>query len=451
MKRDRWLAARLENERARAEWDRLRETIDLAAVATNQLGPAPGRRGERGRRLWWRCPLGTHEDSNPSFCVDPTKGRWRCFGCGVHGDAAALVMKLRGMTFPEAVATLAGGPSPTRPGKAPGKPVARPAPPLPPEPSGLPEAAALALVQSAAARLWTPEGAESLAYLTGPRRRLAPETIGAARLGWTPGVMVPTRAGDRAFQAQGWVIPWFASGRLALVKIRQPDGRRPKYAEAFRDPVRLICYPSPEAIRPGQPLVVVEGEFDALALGEALGELAAVVTLGSASARPGPAALRPMLAAAPWFIATDRDSAGDQAAAGWPARARRVCPPAPFKDWTEAKAAGVDLARWWRAVLAGAERTPLFAWEELAVWRWGPARDDPEPGIIIDRPGVARPLAARQAAADPYAIAERLAIQAEGQPSGDRPVEQGWRSGRRTTSPTTSPSRWPGPTSSATP
>jgi hypothetical protein len=144
-------------------------------------------------------------------------------------------------------------------------------------------------VEAAAARLWSPEGADALAYRTGPRG-LTPETIRAARLGWTPGVMIPTRDGDRFCQALGWVIPWFLGDCLVLVKIRQPDDRRPKYAEAFRDPTRFVCYPGPEAIRPGRPLIVTEGEFDALALGEALRELAAVVTLGSASARPTPPA-----------------------------------------------------------------------------------------------------------------------------------------------------------------
>ena len=96
----------------RIDWETARERIDLAAVATNLLGPPPGRRGERGRTLWWRCPLGTHEDRNPSFCVDPGKGWWRCFGCGESGDAAALVMRLRGLTFPEAITFLTGNTTP---------------------------------------------------------------------------------------------------------------------------------------------------------------------------------------------------------------------------------------------------------------------------------------------------------------------------------------------------
>jgi hypothetical protein len=114
----------------RIDWKAARETIDLAQVATALLGPAPGRRGERGRRLWWRCPF--HEDRNSSFRVDPGRPWWRCFGCGEHGDAVALVRRLNpSMSFPEAVASLTDGPIRTRPGKAPGKPVARPATPPP--------------------------------------------------------------------------------------------------------------------------------------------------------------------------------------------------------------------------------------------------------------------------------------------------------------------------------
>src|SRR5262245_61981088 len=113
----------------RVEWKAVRETIDLAAVATALLGSPPGRRGARSGRFWWRCPLGTHEDKNPSFCVAPGKG-WRCFGCGEHGDAASLVMRVRGVDFPEAVRYLTGdvwtppnGQPPSVSRKAPSKPL----------------------------------------------------------------------------------------------------------------------------------------------------------------------------------------------------------------------------------------------------------------------------------------------------------------------------------------
>ena len=40
------------------------------------------------------------------------------------------------------------------------------------------------------------------------------------------------------------------------------------------------------------------------------------MTLGSASAELTPAVLGPFLSAAPWYIATDGDEAGEKAAAG---------------------------------------------------------------------------------------------------------------------------------------
>ena len=369
----------------RIDWNAIRDRIDLARVATALLGPAPGRRGEGGRRLWWKCPL--HEDRNPSFCVEPGRRWWKCFGCGEEGDAASLVMRINAVSFPAAVsivAELSGivtasvGSLRPRPPVSPtaSKPALTASPP-PERSSGLPLTDALALVTEAAGRLWTPEGGKALAYLRG--RGLGDETIRAARLGVVESVSIPTREGDRCYQARGVVLPWLDGDRLALVKIRQPEGREPKYAEAFRDRPRV--YPDPAVIEPGRPLVVVEGEFDALLLGQELRHLAAVVTLGSASSRPDLPTRADMLAAAPWYIATDADEAGDKAADGWPAVARRVRPPVLFKDWTEAAQPGVNLRCWWLHRLGGTEAL----WNGLDGWRWGPARDDPSPGVIIDK------------------------------------------------------------------
>ena len=358
----------------RIDWQSERDRIDLAAVATSLLGPAPGRRGERGRKLWWNCAL--HDDANPSFCVEPGKAWWKCWGCGASGDAATLVMRLEGKSFPEAVATLTGGSPLAR--KAPARPATKPEPKPPPVATGLPEADALALVEASETRLWSEDGRDFKHYLTGPRC-LSEETIRAARLGWTDSVAIP-RKDKEPFHAAGWVIPWFNGPRLALVKIRQPEGRHPKYAEAFRDPARLVSYPT-ATVRPGKPLIATEGEFDALLLGEALGETATVLTLGSSSAMLTPAIKSRFMTSPIWYVATDADPAGDKAAEAWPSRARRVRPPGPYKDWSEARSAGVDLGRWWRDILAGVEKPALFSWDDLRTWRWGDADDTP--GIEI--------------------------------------------------------------------
>jgi hypothetical protein len=360
----------------RLDWREIRDRVDVAAVATNLLGPAPGRRGERGRRLWWRCPF--HEDKNPSLGIEPGKPWWRCYGCGEHGDAPKLVMKLKGVSFPEAIRVLAElsgivaaakawSRFPTRLGN-PDTPtlrqqpqavsiqptISKPAKPAtsPPErSSGLPSSEASSLVIEAQKRLWAPEGAKALSYLHG--RGLSDETIKAVRLGVVNSVSIPTREGDRCYRARGVVIPWFEGDRLVLLKIRQHPGDTPKYVEAYRD--RPEVYPSLDVIQPGRPLIIVEGELDCLLLAQELDDLAAVVTLGSASSRPDPSLLGSLLAAAPWYLAHDADEAGDRSASGWPARAIRVRPPGPGKDWTDTAQVGVDLRRWWAVRLSGTE------------------------------------------------------------------------------------------------
>ncbi len=389
----------------RIDWLALRETLDLADVAARLLGPAPGRRGERsGRLLWWHCPF--HEDANPSFCVKLGSKGWKCFGCGEHGDAASLVMRVNGLSFPEAVRFLTGEAIPARASRP--RPEPRNVPPRPEKPHAMSLAEAEALVAEAECCLWSAEGAEGLAYLRGPRRHLTDATIRAARLG----VIVTDRHGAPV----GIVVPWFVARTLTLVKIRRPEGVMPKYHEAFRDRSQhLGLYPGPGVIRAGRPLIITEGEFDPLLLGQELAELFAVATLGSASARPSARILGPMLTAAPWYIATDADPAGDRSATDWPASSRRVRPPAPLKDWTEAKAGGVDLHRWWSAILAGVRRPPLVPWEELSSWRWGPAERDSLAGLIVDRLDMERMLEALSTTAhDSDAKAERLAIQLEG-------------------------------------
>lgn len=51
------------------------------------------------------CPF--HSEKTPSFNVNPVKGIYHCFGCGVGGDVVSFVMRMEGLTFPEAVRFLA--------------------------------------------------------------------------------------------------------------------------------------------------------------------------------------------------------------------------------------------------------------------------------------------------------------------------------------------------------
>lgn len=60
----------------------------------------------RGRESTGLCPF--HNEKTPSFTVNDQKGFYHCFGCGAHGSVIDFVMNTQGMTFPEAVETLAG-------------------------------------------------------------------------------------------------------------------------------------------------------------------------------------------------------------------------------------------------------------------------------------------------------------------------------------------------------
>jgi DNA primase len=375
----------------RPVWSIIRDRIDLVRIVTELLGP-PAKRS--GRRLLWRCPF--HDDHSPSLGVDTAWGTWKCWPCGLGGDAATLIMKVNRLTFPETVKWLAERAGVVSPARSDG-PMSRPkavvttvpakAPtPTPESPKGLGLDDASALVSEAAQRLWGPDGAEALAYLR--RRGLTDATIADALLGWTPGITLPTRDGGRAFQARGVVIPWFDADRLVKVAIRQPDGNKPKYVAAFTDGPRV--YAGTEAIRPGYPLVICEGELDCLILSQQIGDLAAVVTPGGASARPTADILVDLMPAAPWFAAHDTDGAGDRAASDWP-RAIRVRPPGPGKDWTDAHMSGTNRLRYlWGGILGSRS-----SWEGLESLRWGPMAD----GTASDDDG--------------YAEAERAAIQAE--------------------------------------
>lgn len=50
------------------------------------------------------CPF--HDEKSPSFNVNPSRGFYKCFGCGEGGDVIDFVMKLEGLSFFEAVERL---------------------------------------------------------------------------------------------------------------------------------------------------------------------------------------------------------------------------------------------------------------------------------------------------------------------------------------------------------
>lgn len=413
-------------------WRAIKGRIPIEAVAVSLLREPEGRSGSRG--LWWNCPF--HEDRNPSFNVDPERSRWKCFaGCG-SGDSADLVARLGNLTFPQAVEHLASMFSLEGRGRlqAPASLAFHAPPRTKAEPPAADPVKALALRQwatgtalEAVERLWGPEGREALDYLRG--RGLTDATIGLARLGFVKRLAAPKKDGSGVFTVAGLSVPWFDGGRLALLKVRRLDGRKPKYIDVYRD--RPAVY-APRGVRDGFPLVLVEGEFDALLLDQELRDHADVVTLGSASGKLNQKANPSFKGASRVFIATDGDAAGRKAARRlltiFPG-AERVRPPAPAKDWGDLHAGGFGriACHWGRFLPLGSppraedffdaslyslpanERDRIEATEEREAIQGEPRLSDMEPELER-RPlsqGVFEPIADDEAA--------RLALAAEGE------------------------------------
>lgn len=51
------------------------------------------------------CPF--HQEKTPSFSVNPTKGFYKCFGCGKGGSVYNFLMEIEGLNFPEAIQRVA--------------------------------------------------------------------------------------------------------------------------------------------------------------------------------------------------------------------------------------------------------------------------------------------------------------------------------------------------------
>lgn len=83
------------------EKEQIRTRTDLVELISSYT--ALKKMGDKFKGL---CPF--HQEKTPSFNVDPTRGRWHCFGaCNVGGDAFSFLMRAENLTFPEAAKRLA--------------------------------------------------------------------------------------------------------------------------------------------------------------------------------------------------------------------------------------------------------------------------------------------------------------------------------------------------------
>src|SRR5947209_6479544 len=133
--------------------EQLKSSIDIVKVIGEYVRLK--RVGATGRYVGL-CPF--HQEKTPSFSVNQTRQFYKCFGCGVSGDALKFVMECDGLTFPEVLKLLAernGVPMPKRTEYADAESKLR---------GALIDMHAIA-TRLFAANLRSPQGAEARAYL----------------------------------------------------------------------------------------------------------------------------------------------------------------------------------------------------------------------------------------------------------------------------------------------
>ena len=80
--------------------DEIRTRADIVEVIGAHV-----RLKRAGRNFVGLCPF--HNEKTPSFSVNSERGFFHCFGCGAGGTVFNFVMRTEGLSFPEAIESLA--------------------------------------------------------------------------------------------------------------------------------------------------------------------------------------------------------------------------------------------------------------------------------------------------------------------------------------------------------
>ena len=286
---------------------------------------------KRGRSWVGLCPF--HPEKTPSFTVSPEKGMYYCFGCQAGGNAFTFLMEHEKIEFPDAVRSLGqrvGVEVPDR------------------EPADLADPnAPLHLANRLAAEFYnrllreSPDAAGAREYLTG--RGVGGQIQEAFMLGWAPeswdallGEAKRQGVGEDALQRAGLIgrsektgglfdrfrgrvmFPIRSvGGKVVGFSGRRLDAEEPKYLNTADTPVfakgRMLFNldQARPAIRRAGAAVVVEGNFDVIALAGA-GFKNVVAPLGTAFTDEQSRILKRYTSTA--YLAYDGDAAGQRSA-----------------------------------------------------------------------------------------------------------------------------------------
>jgi DNA primase len=284
-----------------AKVQEVRERTDIVELVSSYL---PLKRS--GSNHLGLCPF--HGEKTPSFNVNAVRQIFHCFGCGVGGNAFAFLMRMEGLSFPEAVRRLG-----ERVGIEVEEETLTPA-----EVRRREENERLVRINEVASEFYhrilleDPEGGAARRYLR--ERGYDSETARGFRLGYAPdrwdslarhlaekgfdpaltrerlGLIRPGKEGrgDLDLFRRRLLFPIFdLRGQVVAFGGRVLDDSLPKYINSPESPIyhkgRTLfgLYQAREAMRQSGTGIVVEGYFDQLALARA-GFASAVATCGTA-------------------------------------------------------------------------------------------------------------------------------------------------------------------------
>ncbi len=267
--------------------EELKARADIVEVIGAQV-----RLRRTGRNFVGLCPF--HNEKTPSFSVNAERGFFHCFGCGAGGTVFNFVMRIEGLTFPEAVRSLArryGVTIPEREERG-----ATGAGDKPGERDAMVRANQVA-AEFFAHVLWnTPDGAAAREYLN--RRGVGADTARAFVLGFAPprpaslakalekrglvqaGIKLGLLKQDPGgcydmFRARLMFPIRDAQGRAIAFGGRVLDDRLPKYINSPESPLyskaRSVygVFEARNAIAKNDRAIVVEGYLDAISVWQA--------------------------------------------------------------------------------------------------------------------------------------------------------------------------------------
>jgi DNA primase len=335
--------------------------------------------GTRGGEWKGPCPWCGGTDR---FWVHPhygETGEYKCRQCGRGGDGIDYLREARGMTFPEACEALSvehkldddyqpsdNGSKPATP--APRRPRTTAAQP----PSERWREQAASFVDWCTDRLWSEAGSGALQWLRS--RGFRDAALRSAKIGYNPETRFEEPSAwdvDREHHVlpDGILIPWIIEGDVWKLNMRLGRDTRNWYREQGDTPPKYRAVTGSRnalyganLVQPERPVVLVEGELDALTVNQEAWDVASAVATGSTG---GGRALRwkvRLQRASTVLVAFDNDAPGEEASAWWLdalPNARRWRP--YWGDVNDLLTGGEDVAAWVRDGLQDCDRITAIA------------------------------------------------------------------------------------------